>query len=54
MRTTGKAYLTGGELVDVVRWIRPYGAPYGVLSDGREVHADELHRTEADAKWAAQ
>lgn len=33
----GKAKLMD-ESVEIVRWVRPYGIPYAVLSCGKEVH----------------
>ena len=33
----------GEEDVTIVRWIRPYGIPYAVLSDKREIHLDSFN-----------
>lgn len=35
-----------GEKVQAKHWVRPYGIPYAVLPDGREVHADQLNEAE--------
>lgn len=36
----------GDEIVTIVDWNRPYGIPYATLSDGREVHLDQLKEIE--------